>query len=326
MKVLMISDGGTSSGTFNLQGIAKHSKHETRLRHFNANEKQGDLDWADVYYIHYGGIGHFHLLLEQLRLRRDKPWIIGVRGFGNFKRTFAGRRGRGHMIKNATPANALYEPVWYAQLCVAYSVSSLQLQRIVSQWTKMPVYLAQAGVDTERFKPSPPPDEFCIGWAGDPYSGPKAYHRLEEFPFPLKTAGTKPKQLFPNQLSAQGWTPHSKMHEFYKDISVYVQVSFSEGCPMPPMEAAASGRPVVGTKVGALMTWLPEKYQVENYKELIPLIEELRDNPKVYKNEMNRFRRISLNWDFSKIVLQYDNMWEDVYNHREELMKRVQDN
>ncbi len=94
---------------------------------------------------------------------------------------------------------------------------------------------------------------------------------------------------------------------------------------MPPMEAAASGRPVVGTRVGALRTWLPKKYQVDDYKELIPLIAELRDNPKIYKNEMRRFRRISLNWDFNKIALQYDNMWEDVYEHREELMKRVQD-
>jgi len=126
------------------------------------------------------------------------------------------------------------------------------------------------------------------------------FHRFVDFPFPLKVA--------------LGSIPHEKMPNFYAGISVYVSVSEEEGCPMPPLEAAASGRPVVATKTGALEEWIPPKYLVpqKNYIDLIPLIQEFKDDESKLKKESATFRKIAEKWDFHYIAKQYDRMFEDV--------------
>jgi len=306
MNILIISDGEVSSGTFNLQGIQKHSQHNIIIKQYNALDK--DIDWVDLVYVHYGGIGAWTELQQTLRRRQDKPWIIGVRGFGNWKRCFRGRTE--------------FEPLPYIQKHFkAYSVSSKEMYELVNKWSGNPTYLCQAGVDTSRFMPSSPPKQFCIGWLGNPWTGAKMFHRFKDFPFPLRIAGAtqnylkekvNPKDF--KLLNKGGFIPYNEIHKFYQNISVYVSVSDNEGCPMPPLEAASSGRVVVATKTGALMEWIPPEYLVDKdkHKDLVPIIEELRDNSTLYNKECVRFRKISSNWDFSVIAKQYDKMFSEV--------------
>ena len=44
--------------------------------------------------------------------------------------------------------------------------------------------------------------------------------------------------------------PHSEMPDFYKRIDVLICTSMFEGCPLPVLEAASSGKPVISTRVG----------------------------------------------------------------------------
>jgi len=44
--------------------------------------------------------------------------------------------------------------------------------------------------------------------------------------------------------------PHSKMPEWYKDIDCFICTSLYEGGPLPVLEAAACGIPVISTRVG----------------------------------------------------------------------------
>jgi len=104
------------------------------------------------------------------------------------------------------------------------------------------------------------------------------------------------------------------MPKFYEGISVYVSVSLFEGGPIPPLEAAASGRPVVATATGALLEWMPKEYLVgvDDYLNMIPIIERLRDDKELYSRECQRFRNISLKWDFRHICKEYDTMFDEV--------------
>jgi len=306
MRIVVISDGEDSSGTFNLVGIKNKSKNEILIKQFDASDEE--IDWADLVYVHYGGIGTWKDLQQTLRKRQDKPWVIGIRGHGTIKRCFIGR-------KELTPVS------YVEKYFKAYSVSNKEIYELVNKWGGKPTYLCQAGVDTDRFAPSKPPTQFCMGWVGNPWAGSKAFHRFQDFPFPLRIAGATRQYLKVkvnpdnfNLVNEGGFIQHEDIHKFYQDISVYVSVSDNEGCPMPPLEAASSGRVVVATKTGALMEWVPPEYLVDKdkYKELIPIIEKLRDNLTLYNKECIRFRKISLNWDFSVIAKQYDSMFLEV--------------
>ena len=311
LNVLAISDGPNCSSTFNLLGIQKQSVNNIIVRQFNAPKKE--YDWANLVYVHYGGIGEWKDLQKTLRERQDKIWIIGVRGWGNFKKCFRGK-GRGPD----------YEPSQFVRdYFKAYSVSSKEMQTQVEKYGGKPVYLCQAGVDTKRFtlQRNVIPEQFCMGWVGNPWTGAKRFGRFPELPFPLRICGAtinflKEKNFPLDQLlNNGGWIDHTKIHEFYPTISVYVSLSDNEGCPMPPLEAAASGRPVVATAVGALKEWMPPEYLVpmDKYTDLIPLIARFRDDEELWRKECVRFRRISLDWDFKVIAKQYDYMFREVY-------------
>jgi len=286
MNILCISDGEDSSGTYNLRGIKRFSINHMDIVQFYPSMEQ--MDWADIIYVHYGGIGKWKNLLAGLRRRQDKPWILGVRGFGNFKRCF-----------EWIFEDKIYRPVWFMERAVAISCSNMELMKMVRKWTDIPTYLCQAGVDTGWFIPQgPPKDEFCIGWVGNPYSGDKMFSRLKDLPFSLKMA--------------EGEILHREMPWFYRNIWVYVSVSQYEGCPMPPLEAAACGRPVVATRAGTLVEWVPEEYLIDNHLDMIPILEKLRDDRELYLRECKRFRKLSLKWDFEYIAEQYDFMFKSV--------------
>jgi len=106
-------------------------------------------------------------------------------------------------------------------------------------------HLVEDGVDTKTFSPSPLPSDFSVGWVGSTrynarvkcqYNAVKA---CDELGLDLYVADpTKNPIIFED------------MPEFYKGISVLLVTSKVEGTPNPLLEAMASGRPVISTRVG----------------------------------------------------------------------------
>lgn len=298
LKILTVIDGIDQSGGIVTQFIQKHSKHDITIAEWSPIKYKSE-DY-DIIYFHYGGM----LGEENVKYIQNNPnvkWIVGLRGHGNFKRL-----AKGVFIDHI----GRYE--YYLVDSMKYfdgvSCSSLEMQDMIENQVnhdgmKVNSYVCHAGVDTESFVPISEPsfDYFKIGWAGNPNSGAKMFGHLLKLPF--------------ERREARGAVPHRDMPAFYQTFHIYVSTSVEEGCPLPPLEAAACGRPVVAIDTGALREWVPEEFLVPNvkdgYKALIPLIRKFKD-PVLWKKESIRFRKLSLPWDFRKISREYDSMFESV--------------
>ena len=119
------------------------------------------------------------------------------------------------------------------------------------------------GIDTDMFHiDSCATKEFTVGYVGQPTSGGfgnkrnnenikiwdiKGYELLLQ-PLIRKMKGKVRFKLLTNDSTNA--IPHSDMPEWYKDIDVLICTSLFEGCPLPVLEAAASGKPVISTRVG----------------------------------------------------------------------------
>ena len=55
-----------------------------------------------------------------------------------------------------------------------------------------------------------------------------------------------------HKVSFAGVVPHSKLVDFYREADVFVNASYSEGLPLPILEAMACSLPVVATSVGGI--------------------------------------------------------------------------
>jgi SAM-dependent methyltransferase len=309
-NIVVVSDGEESSATFVSNELAKHSKHNWTICQFDP-EPYIDKD-TDIIYFHYGGmLNHRNPNLLDIITKKylDKKKIAGIRGYQNLKRWV-----------NEWPPQT-FRP-WIQHLN-GISVANSTFYKIAKQIDDyIPVFLCETGVNTNMFVPTPLPKEFCIGWAGWKKNGAKMFDHFEQLPFKKKHA------------AVDGGTSRSyiEMPDFYKDISVYVSTSVEEGCPLPPFEAAASGRPVVAIETGCLVDWMPKEWKIknvntpeewqQNWKLLIPLIQKLKDDPNLLEEESVRFRELALDHDYRIIVDQYDSMFDQVMRGREPSPRR----
>ncbi len=290
LNVLVICDGDDSSATTVMKNIVKHSKHNLRIVQWFPD----DIKDVDIIYVHYGGLfwPPHKKLINFLIENRDVKWIAGIRGFVNFKRWLN------------DDLKTFCNFVYYFD---AISTANKMFVGMVDQLdSSLRTFVCHVGIDNTLFTPQPLTDDFCIGWAGNIYCGSKMFFNFARLPFVKKTAGG----------GLGTWRNYKEMPKFYKEISVYVSSSTEEGGPLPPKEAAASGRPVVAVKTGDLSEWMPEEWLVPNYddswKLLIPKIEQLRNDKELYLKECKRFQELILNWDYSIIVKEYDLMFEEV--------------
>ena len=118
------------------------------------------------------------------------------------------------------------------------------------------------GVDTELFKPDHNGNEFTVGFVGQKTSGGFGKGRTNEG---IKKWDIKGYELILQPLIRQmegkvkfkvldndstNAIPYSDMPEWYRHIDVLICTSLFEGCPLPVLEAAACGKPVISTRVG----------------------------------------------------------------------------
>lgn len=114
------------------------------------------------------------------------------------------------------------------------------------------IHILEDGVNTELFKGGgAPPAEFCVGWVGNSNrctpGGPKDQKGLAFIRKICGSAGVKLKVL--DAAKGVSW-PHSRMPEFYNQVSAVIIGSAFEGTPNPLLEGLASGKPVITTPVG----------------------------------------------------------------------------
>ncbi|MCC2591362.1 glycosyltransferase [Chryseobacterium sp. MFBS3-17] len=84
--------------------------------------------------------------------------------------------------------------------------------------------------------------------------------------------------------------PGDEINEMLKNLSLYVQPSFTEGMPRATIEAMAMGCPVIGSNVGGIPELITNSFIHDsgNYQLLSKHILELYNNRKLLKQESNR--------------------------------------
>lgn len=102
------------------------------------------------------------------------------------------------------------------------------------------------GVDTQLFQYTKPPSEFTVGYSGSlEHDWRKG---VSEFIIPsCQKSKVKLKVAMPDD---KHYVKLDQMPSFYRDISVYLCASSSEGFSLSMLEAAASGKPIITTSVG----------------------------------------------------------------------------
>jgi glycosyltransferase involved in cell wall biosynthesis len=300
-KILVIAGVPTWSMNRVCRGVQAHSKHDLEITNYWMSGYEPS-DW-DAVYIHCGAAVNGDRKKYIQDHREDTKWAVGLRGGTAF-------------IRNINRLNSI---IWDA-----YSVGSPFWLEKAQDWVKSPVdipgFVCHGGIDTSVFTPRPFPDEFSIGWAGNSANGAKRIYRFNELPFKRKAIGGGAMRKFKAMgLPNIEYIPTVKypfMNDFYGGISLYVQTSYREGGSLPPKEAAASGRPVVTTRVGDAPEWIPEEYLVEtarksyDEKKMIELITMFKEDPDLLEREGKRFKELSKQWDFSIVAKEYDLMFD----------------
>ena len=114
-----------------------------------------------------------------------------------------------------------------------------------------PVSVIHDAVDIGQFQPSELPGEFTAGFVGNSKHCLGQVKGLDLIRAACMTVGVR---LFAHDTACmKRETPHDMMAALYDRMSVYVCASSEhEGGPVPPIEAAACGRPVISTRTGAM--------------------------------------------------------------------------
>lgn len=110
-----------------------------------------------------------------------------------------------------------------------------------------PTRVIEDGVDCTHFQPSPLPRQFTVGWCGNADFPGRDLKGTAMIEAACRKAGVHLQLL--DAKDGCG-LPYDKMPGFYEGLSVYLSASRSEATPRPVLEAMASGRPVVTTRVG----------------------------------------------------------------------------
>jgi len=279
LKVAAVSDGWDSSATYVLEGLKKYSKHDWTIYQY-----QPEIGDADVVYYHVGALLSE---LNPMMLRQFNGTTIkkaaGLRGEMNYKR----------WAEDYYPVTKLRS--WVYELD-AVACSNRYYYNEMKRFN-LNAHLCPSGVDAESFTPQPYPDEFTVGFVGNPEHGAKNYALFKSLPF---------KQRYASSI------PHNEMLDFYKSISVLVCCSWHEGSPVPPKEAAFCGKPTVAFNVGDLRDWLPENLIAKDREDVIMKLNMLKDNPELTKEYGLKCRERVESYNFINVAPLYDKMLESV--------------
>lgn len=273
-RVLILIDVYGWAFDFIAQAIAKYSKHDITIRQFFS---MGDIGEQDVV---------FYLNTSLLRDIKADLYCVGIHS-------------------ETTSSDGIVKG--YENICITQSLYN----KFTTLYPDEHIHLIRNGVDVDTFKPRQDlvrPDKFVVGWAGNPRNPVKRFPLLRELPFEVKAMGNWGPQRF--QVNRN----RKLMTDFYADIDAYVCVSESEGMPLPILEAAASGLPIVSTPAGGISEFVDSEWLVPIDNPMPSMIEKL-----TFLKEDLKLRRCSANsnlqkalkdWNWKDRVKEYDRVFE----------------
>jgi len=115
-----------------------------------------------------------------------------------------------------------------------------------------------------------------------------------------------------------GFVPYRDLKALYSACDIFVLPSFGEGDPIALKEALASGKPLIGTKVGGIPAQIKDGWNgflVEpgNEKQLAEKIRYLIDNPEERERMGENSRKLAREeFDWKKIAERYLKVYEEV--------------
>jgi len=115
-----------------------------------------------------------------------------------------------------------------------------------------------------------------------------------------------------------GFVPYEDLKALYSACDIFVLPSFGEGDPIALKEALASGKPLIGTKVGGIPAQIKDGWNgflVEpgNEKQLAEKIRYLIDNPEERERMGKNSRKLAREeFDWKKIARRYLKVYEEV--------------
>jgi len=165
------------------------------------------------------------------------------------------------------------------------------------------VHLTPSGVDADRFRPGAFEDSFRVVWAGNPSHHWKRAWLLNLLRYRVERS--------------DGHLDAEMMPAFYRGAGALVIVSRDEGGPLTALEAAASGVPVVSTRVGIVPSLVDGEWIVDDglYWKMTgmeiaeafnELLEDLEADPELrWEVGMRNRREIERSWTWEKRAEAY---------------------
>lgn len=180
---------------------------------------------------------------EKLALSRNDIWLI-PEGWVNALAPGLKAKARCVVyVQNwAYLLSALPERVQWSQLPVSFINVSQPVAWFTKEATGKNGPLLRPGIDTGLFYPPPEKPEGTVRIAWMPRKNKALAVRIREFFDARRTHKGKP----PIEWQALHGITHQEVAERLRGAHVFLSTGFPEGCPLPPLEAMASGCVVTG--------------------------------------------------------------------------------
>jgi len=119
-----------------------------------------------------------------------------------------------------------------------------------------------------------------------------------------------------------GFVPYRDLKALYSACDIFVLPSFEEGDPLVLKEALASGKPLIGTKVGGIPMQIIDEWngflvRPGNEKQLAEKIRYLIENEEERERMGKNSRRLAEEvFEWKKITERYLEVYESILKHR----------
>jgi glycosyltransferase involved in cell wall biosynthesis len=117
-----------------------------------------------------------------------------------------------------------------------------------------------------------------------------------------------------HRVRFHGFKPREELAPFYSSADIYVQSSLHEAAGVSVLEAAAAGVPVIGTRVGYVADWAPDRaiaLDHPNAQATADAIGSLHRDPDRASAMADRAKAWALERDASWVAAEFENLYRE---------------